>query len=87
MTAKTVNLATTPELEDKAEAIAKPEEELSIAKPRAFSLDKFKSKSGAAMANVGTLVRRCRSCASLRPKTSLGCTMTRRLTGRTSSAS
>jgi hypothetical protein len=35
---------------------AKPKEELSIAKPTAFNMDKFKSKSGPALSNVETLL-------------------------------
>src|ERR1043166_9007902 len=35
--------------------VPETEETLSIAKPSTFNLDKFKSKRGAAIANVGTL--------------------------------
>lgn len=36
--------------------VPETEETLSIAKPSTFNLDKFKSKRGAAIANVGTLL-------------------------------
>ena len=48
--------APTPEPEDNTAATAQPEGGLSIAKPSTFNLDKFKSKRGAAIANVGTLL-------------------------------
>jgi hypothetical protein len=39
-----------------SDPVGREEEELSIAKPTAFSLDKFKSKSGPALSNVETLL-------------------------------
>ena len=46
----------TKQAETKPELVAKQEEPLSIAKPAGFSLDKFKSKRSAAMADVETLL-------------------------------
>jgi hypothetical protein len=40
----------------KLHAVDNPPAEISVAKPSAFNLDKFKSKRGSSIANVGTLV-------------------------------
>jgi hypothetical protein len=72
--------ATKPEIDTEAATI-------SIAKPGAFDLNKFKSKRAAAMANVETLLTALPHHASRKPKISSGCTPTRPPIGRLSCAS